>query len=84
MKECEALGIKMSDVKGPYPSMGMAVQNVHAMATGEKRPPKRGEWYLSGASVEAYRAPNDLSTPYHIARLVLTATATKTEIVKIR
>lgn len=38
--------------------------------TGEKRPPLRGEWFLSGASVAAYRAPNDLSTPYHIAKLV--------------
>lgn len=25
------------------------------------RPPKRGEFYLSGAIPEAYRAPNDLS-----------------------
>lgn len=46
-------------------------RSVRAVWTGEKRPPKRGEWYLSGAIVEAYRAPNDLSTPFHIARLVL-------------
>lgn len=32
-----------------------------------KRPPKKGEWYLSGAFVEAYQAPNDLSTAFHIA-----------------
>lgn len=38
--------------------------------TGEKRPPKKGEWFLSGAIVEAYYAPNDLTTPYHIARLI--------------
>jgi hypothetical protein len=36
-------------------------------ATGEFRPPLRGEFFLSGAIVEAYRAPNDLSTPYWIA-----------------
>jgi hypothetical protein len=30
------------------------------------RPPKKGEFYLSGAIVQAYRAPNDLSTPYHV------------------
>lgn len=42
----------------------------YALSTGEFRPPKKGEWYLSGATVEAYYAPNDLSTPYHIARLV--------------
>lgn len=41
-----------------------------ARATGEKRPPRKGEWYLSGAQVEAYRAPNDLSTPHHIAEIV--------------
>lgn len=38
--------------------------------TGEKRPPKKGEWYLSGAIVEAYRAPNNLSIPFHIAEIV--------------
>lgn len=46
----------------------------HAVRTGEFRPPRAGEWYLSGAVVAAYRAPNDLSTSYHIARLVRTAT----------
>lgn len=37
--------------------------------TGDHRPPLKGEWYLSGSVIEAYRAPNDLSTPYPIARL---------------
>jgi hypothetical protein len=36
--------------------------------TGEKRPPRKGEWYLSGAIPNAYRAPNDLSIAYHILR----------------
>lgn len=27
--------------------------------TGERRIPKRGEWYLSGAIIEAYQAPAD-------------------------
>lgn len=31
-----------------------------------KRAPKKGEWYLSGAIVEAYQAPNDLTTEYTI------------------
>lgn len=35
--------------------------------TGEHRPPKKGEWFLSGAIVEAYQAPNDLSAPYWLA-----------------
>lgn len=30
------------------------------------RPPKKGEFYLSGAVVQAYRAPNDLSSSYHV------------------
>ncbi|NEI32159.1 hypothetical protein [Rhizobium ruizarguesonis] len=30
------------------------------------RQPKKGEFYLSGAIVQAYRAPNDLTTPYHV------------------
>jgi len=40
-----------------------------AIPTGEFRPPKAGEWYISGALPAAYRAPNDLTTAYHIARL---------------
>lgn len=34
----------------------------------EKRPPRKGEWYLSGAIPTAYRAPNDLSTSYIILK----------------
>jgi hypothetical protein len=39
-------------------------------ATGEFRSPRKGEYYLSGAIVEAYRAPNDLNTPFWIAKFV--------------
>lgn len=49
---------------------------LRAQWTGEKRPPKTGEWYLSGAIIEAYRAPNDLETPFHIARIVRGKTET--------
>lgn len=52
-------------------ALGVTKQReVRARWTGEKRQPKQGEWYLSGAIVEAYRAPNDLSSSFHIARLV--------------
>ena len=44
---------------------------VRAMATGEKRMPRKGEWFLSGAIIEAYRASNDLSGEFYIARLVI-------------
>ncbi len=43
---------------------------VRAEYTGEKRPPRAGEWYLSGAIPTAYRAPSDLSSTYMILRLV--------------
>ena len=55
-------------------------QSVMGVWTGEKRPPKAGEWYLSGAVIEAYRAPNDLTDDYHIARLVKVETKTVTRI----
>jgi hypothetical protein len=44
----------------------------HYMAeiTGEYRPPRAGEWYISGAIPEAYRMPGDSTIPQHIARLV--------------
>lgn len=48
----------------------MPIKAMRAVWTGEKRPPRAGEWYLSGSIVEAYKAPNDLTTPFHIARLV--------------
>lgn len=44
----------------------------HALLTGELRPPRRGEWYLSGAIPEAYLARNDLSTSYRICIIVPT------------
>lgn len=42
----------------------------YAIWTGEKRCPKAGEWYLSGAVCEAYRAAEDMNSEYYIARLV--------------
>lgn len=57
-------------------------KSVRGILTGEKRPPKKGEWYLSGAIPECYRAPNDLSTPFHIIQLVRVKTHTVTEIIE--
>ena len=48
--------------------------------TGDYRPPRAGEYYISGAIPEVYRAPNDLITPYHIARLVRIAVETRYQI----
>ena len=52
---------------------------VMAVLTGSVRPPRKGEWYLSGARPMAYRAPNDLSSRYGILRLVkIKRTTTRT------
>lgn len=32
------------------------------------REPRKGEWYLSGAVVEAYKAPNDLPYKYTVVK----------------
>jgi hypothetical protein len=51
----------------------MAKFTVGAGASGmgiEFRCPKKGEWYLSGAIPVAYQAPNDLTTEYHIMKIV--------------
>ena len=52
-----------------YPVEGKP-SNIKAIRTMDKRRPKKGEYYLSGAIVTAYRAPNDLETAYYIAQLV--------------
>jgi hypothetical protein len=49
-----------------------------AVATSEFRAPRRGEWYLSGAVVCAYKAPNDIPTPFRIAKLVRVARSVST------
>ncbi len=34
------------------------------------RNPRKGEWYVSGAIPAAYRAPNDLTSPYLVVEPV--------------
>lgn len=41
-----------------------------AVWSGEYRMPKAGEWFLSGAVVEAYQTQADMSVTRHIATLV--------------
>lgn len=67
----------------PFRDRYHAGRSFFAVPTGEKRPPRRGEWYLSGAIVQAYRAPNDLSTPFHLAKLVRTRTTTITTVTTV-
>lgn len=73
---------RMWDNNLTNPERRQIAKNIKAIRTGEFREPKAGEWYLSGAIPEAYRAPNDLTSKYHILKLVLTETITKT-VVKI-
>lgn len=63
--------------------LGGRAEGLRARWNGEFRAPKAGEWYLSGASIAAYRAPNDLPTTslYHIAELVDTDPRTEPRIV---
>lgn len=57
--------------KGTFPGEFFIGQtkNPKYEATGEFRPPKKGEYFLSGAVVQAYRALNDLSISYWIAKV---------------
>jgi len=43
---------------------------VVAMNTKKFRKPRKGEWYLSGAQIAAYKAPNDLNNKFLIAKIV--------------
>ena len=58
-----------------------STKEIRARATGKKRCPKKGDWYLSGAIVEAYRAPNDLNTVFCIATLCIVETVTEHKVV---
>jgi len=71
LDECKRLELPQTQTCPTY-----ILKDVRAVWTGEKRTPRAGEWYLSGAAVEAYRTKNDLSTPYHIATLVKIRTET--------
>lgn len=39
------------------------------VSSGDFRCPKKGEYYLSGAIPEVYRASNDLPSKYHVMRV---------------
>jgi hypothetical protein len=60
----------LADSETPPASAGQRAYVRAKWITGEYRTPKKGEWFLSGAIVEAYEAKADLTTVYHIAELV--------------
>jgi len=65
------------DIRPFMPTMAMGIPErdityLMGTLTGEKREPRKGEWYLSGAIPECYHALYDLDgTPYHIVRIVV-------------
>ena len=61
-----------------YPLGDEIWRRSHTMArwTGEKRFPKKGEWFLSGGHIEAFKAPNGISYAHYIAELVEVETVT--------
>jgi hypothetical protein len=69
---------RLADYVPGYP----LATDLRAQETGEKRPPQKGEWYLSGAVVEAYRAKNNLSQAYYIVRIVRVKTVTYETVVE--
>ncbi len=54
-----------------YPGESYSNKDQRYIKTGEFRTPRKGEFYLSGAIVVAYRAPNDLTASFHIAKPVM-------------
>jgi len=69
-------------VKGLYPVEGKP-GNIRAQWTGEKRTPKQGEYFLSGAIIMAYRANIDYQVDaFPIARLVEVREVKSLEIVR--
>ena len=93
LPDLQALNIRAVDARGTYnplikhpeyPTLKTVVLRdgtrltIKAVWTGKKRIPRKGEWFLSGSTVEAYRCnpPKDAAytSPYPIARLVLVKT----------
>ena len=56
--------------QGVFPGSGYGGVGKHYRATGEFRPPKAGEWYLSGAIVQAYQVAQDVTVAFWIAEPV--------------
>lgn len=61
----------LSGPGGLYPSeFAFRERGKKYRCTGEFRAPKKGEFYLSGAIITAYQAPNDFTSCYWIAKPV--------------
>lgn len=56
---------------------------IAGVLTCEQRPPKQGEWFLSGAAPEVYKAYHDMTMVRHIARLVCVKTTVTIKTVEV-
>lgn len=56
--------------KNKFYPLAQAQYGYRVKWTGEIREPKAGEWYLSGAIIEGYRAKFDLHYRYPIGKLI--------------
>lgn len=86
--QLRAMGITLDRTESVIPRLffqgkQLFRNQIQAIYAGEKRQPRKGEWYLSGNPVEAYHAPNDLHGVFHIAQLVITEEVTTTRILHI-
>ena len=70
------LAFSLSDHNGANPNFKLA------QWTGTIRPPKKGEYFLSGPVIAAYRALHDMADAYPIARLVEVQPATTMKIIR--
>jgi len=79
-KEAERLGFA-HDPKSLITAQRLAKPHLRGVLLGETRKPRKGDWYLSGAIPEAYKANADLSSEYPILRLVRVEVVTEERIV---
>lgn len=60
----------MTDWTQPFPLVGAVFsERMFFVERVAYRAPKKGEYYISGAIPEIYKAPADLSSEYHVVRL---------------
>ncbi len=78
---CKRLGIPL-DTKDLGATSRIAHTSLRAISTGVRLPPRKGQWYLSGAEIAAYYAGADLDTHYLLAEIVEIETITVTRIKK--
>jgi hypothetical protein len=65
---------ELKAMPGPF---NLSRKGLCCVMTGELRPVKQGEWYLTGAPPHGFRTSFDLHNAYHIVKLVRAPAAPK-------